>query len=104
MNKSDKKGTGVGAPIIPAMPQGGVAPAGNMIVMSPRNFDDIQTLITNLAGGQSVICKLDGVSNADAQRMLDFMSGAAFALGGSMQRIETNMYLVTTKGVGITVK
>lgn len=100
--KSDKtKTTPEAVPVFTAPGQTGAA---NMIVMSPKNFDDIQTLITNLASGQSVICKLDGVSKDSAQRMLDFMAGAAFALGGSMQRIENNMYLVTTKGVGITVK
>jgi len=75
-----------------------------MIVMKPKSFEDIQALITNLASGQSVIFNLEDVSKDTAQRMLDFMAGAAFALGGSMQRIENTMFLVTAKGVGIQVK
>ncbi len=76
----------------------------HMIVSYPKSFDDIQILISNLREGQSVIFNLEGVSKESAQRMLDFMSGAAFALGGSMQRIQNAMFLVTHKGVGITVK
>ena len=75
-----------------------------MIVMHPKSFDDIQALIANLREGQSVIFNLDEVNKESAQRMLDFMSGAAFALGGSMQRIENTMFLVTAKGVGIQIK
>ena len=78
--------------------------SSHMIVSYPKSFDDIQILISNLRDGQSVIFNLDGVDSVSAQRMLDFMSGAAFALGGSMQRIQNAMFLVTHKGVGISVR
>ena len=100
MNKTDKKNT---VPLyVESIDSTGAA--GKMVVTSPKNFDDIQALISNLASGQSVIFKLDAVGKETAQRMLDFMAGAAFALGGSMQRIENNMFLVTAKGVGIQIK
>lgn len=99
MNKTDKKVT----PLYVESVETNNA-ASKMIVMKPKNFDDIQALITNLASGQSVIFNLDEASKDTAQRMLDFMAGAAFALGGSMQRIENSMFLVTAKGVGIQVK
>ena len=73
----------------------------NMLVLSPKNFDDIQALIRSLRDGQSIIFKLEGVDKEVAQRMLDFVSGAAFALGGSMKRIEKTMFLVTRAGMGI---
>lgn len=78
--------------------------SSHMIVSYPKSFDDIQILISNLRDGQSVIFNLEGVDGVSAQRMLDFMSGAAFALGGSMQRIQNAMFLVTHKGVGISVR
>jgi cell division inhibitor SepF len=99
MNKTDKKN----APLYVEMVEN-AGGGSKMIVMKPKSFDDIQTLITNLAGGQSVIFNLEEVSKESAQRMLDFMAGAAFALGGSMQRIENTMFLVTAKGVGIQIK
>lgn len=100
MNKTDKKGT----PLYVESVEATGGSTSNMIVMSPRSFEDIQALINNLAAGQSVIFKLDGVAKDTAQRMLDFMAGAAYALGGSMQRIENSMFLVTAKGVGIQLK
>ena len=98
-NKLDKKG----APLYVESVENTTANS-KMIVMHPKSFDDIQALIVNLREGQSVIFNLDEVNKESAQRMLDFMSGAAFALGGSMQRIESTMFLVTAKGVGIQIK
>ena len=72
-----------------------------MLVSTPHNFDDIQTLIRSLREGKSVIFKLDNIDKDTAQRMLDFMSGATFALGGSLKRIEKSMFLATNSGVGI---
>ena len=95
MAKIDKKSSSVN----PISVDNGAG--ANMIVSTPKSFGDIQSLIASLREGQSVIFKLDGVSVETAQRMVDFMAGAAFALGGSMQRIEKNMYLVTRAGMGI---
>ena len=75
--------------------------AKGMIVSTPKNFDDIQVLIRSLREGQSVIFKLDAVDKDTAQRMLDFLSGATFALGGSLKRIEKSMFLATHSGVGV---
>ena len=74
-----------------------------VVVSYPKTFEDIQKLILNLRNGQSVIFKLTGITNSMAQRMIDFMSGAAYAVGGSMRAIEENLFLVTHQGVGITV-
>ena len=98
-NKTDKKSTPLYVESVDNTTSG-----SKMIVSHPKNFDDIQALIGNLREGQSVIFNVDEVNKETAQRMLDFMSGAAFALGGSMKRIENTMFLVTSNGVGIQIK
>ena len=44
---------------------------------------------------------LDGISDDEAQRMLDFSSGAVYALSGSIQRVSGNIFLLTPEGLGI---
>ena len=46
---------------------------------------------------------LDNVEPAAAQRILDFVSGAIYALSGSVHRIAGNIFLLSPEGVGITV-
>ena len=89
--------------VIPMYVDNGEIASANdrMIVTSPKSFADIQSLISNMRDGQSIIFKMDSVDAATAQRMLDIMSGAAFALGGSLKRIEKSMFLVTRSGMGI---
>jgi len=44
---------------------------------------------------------LDGISDDEAQRMLDFASGAVYALTGSIQRVSGNIFVLTPEGLGI---
>ena len=40
-------------------------------------------------------------SEDEAQRMLDFASGAVYALGGCIQQVAPNIFLLTPEGLGI---
>ncbi len=75
----------------------------NVVISSPNSFKEVQALIDNLKRREPVIFNLEGVSKESAQRILDFMAGAAYALGGSMKRIKEYLFLVTPEGVSITV-
>lgn len=76
----------------------------NVVVYEPRTPEDVQTLIDFLKRREPAIINLDGVSNDPvAQRILDFTSGAIYALNGSVHRISSNIFLLSPEGVEITV-
>ncbi len=79
------------------------ASSANVVICKPQTFKDVQGLIDNLRRKEPLIFNLEGISNESAQRILDFMSGASYALGGSMKRIKEYLFLVTPEGVSITV-
>ena len=74
----------------------------NFMVYEPRNADDVQTLIDFLKTRESAIINLDNVEPEISQRVLDFVSGAVYALNGSIHRISGNIFLLSPEGVGIT--
>lgn len=74
----------------------------NFMVYEPKNADDVQTLIDFLKTRESAIINLDNVDPAVSQRVLDFVSGAIYALNGSVHRIASNIFLLSPEGVGIT--
>lgn len=74
----------------------------NFMVYEPKNADDVQTLIDFLKTRESAIINLDNVDPAVSQRVLDFVSGAIYALNGSVHRIAGNIFLLSPEGVGIT--
>jgi len=75
--------------------------APDIVVSYPKSFSDIKVLITSLKGRQPVLANLEKINDASAQRILDYMSGAVYALSGSMQRVEANLFLLVPEGVSI---
>lgn len=73
----------------------------NIIFFYPKSYSETQKLIDYLRSGESVMLNLDGISDEEAQRMLDFSSGAVYALSGSIQRVSGNIFLLTPEGLGI---
>lgn len=75
----------------------------NVVFFYPKSYDEVNKLIDYLKQGESVMLNLDNVSDAEAQRMLDFASGAVYALNGSIQRVSGNIFLLTPEGLNIMV-
>lgn len=75
----------------------------NVVFFYPKSYEEVQRLIDYLKQGESVMLNLDNISDADAQRMLDFASGAIYALNGSIQRVSGNIFLLTPEGLNIMV-
>ena len=84
-------------------PENGVGGFGtkNVVIHKPKTYKEVQGLIDYLKQGESAIMILDGLSQAEAQRILDFVSGAVYALNGSTQRVEGNIFLLTPEGYNI---
>lgn len=77
-------------------------PIGNVVLYSPKNYGDVQSLIDHLRMHEPAIVEFAGIGDEDGQRILDFLSGAIYALGGSMQRINGTIFLLTPYGVSIS--
>ena len=75
----------------------------SVIVYQPRSAEDVQTLINFLKRREPAIINLDGTDEEIAQRILDFISGAVYALCGSVHRISGNIFLLTPEGVDISI-
>ena len=73
----------------------------NVVIHKPKTYKEVQGLIDYLKQGESAIMILEGLSQAEAQRILDFVSGAVYALNGSTQRVEGNIFLLTPEGYNI---
>lgn len=75
----------------------------NVVIYSPKTFDDVQTLIDYLKRREQVIVDFAGIDQTAVYRIMDFMSGAIYALNGSIQQITSNIFLFAPAGVTITV-
>lgn len=55
---------------------------------------EVQAVVNKLKQGQTVFVSLQALSSADYARSLDFLSGAVYALGLSLQKVEDKMFLI----------
>ena len=77
---------------------------GNMevCVVKPTSVDDSREITETLLSGRTVILNLEGMDLEVAQRIIDFVSGAAFAISGNLQKISNYIFLVTPTNVDIS--
>ena len=80
------------------------ASGGNMevCVVKPTSVDDSREITETLLAGRTVILNLEGMDLEIAQRIIDFISGAAFAISGNLQKISSYIFLVTPTNVDIS--
>lgn len=83
------------APVQPVQQQ------SSMIIYCVRRKDDSSEIINYLIQGTNVILNFEEVDDAQCQRVLDMVSGAAFALRGSVERISHRNYLVAPTGAQV---
>ncbi len=77
---------------------------GNMevCVVKPTSVDDSREITETLLAGRTVILNLEGMDLEIAQRIIDFVSGAAYAISGNLQKISNYIFLVTPTNVDIS--
>ncbi|MGN0771147.1 MAG: cell division protein SepF [Christensenellales bacterium] len=73
----------------------------NVIITYPKTIQDVQTIIDSLRNRQAIIVDMSKINDKGCQRIMDYLSGAIYALGGAQQRIADNMFLFTPDGVSI---
>lgn len=71
-------------------------------VIKPTSVDDARDITETLLGARTVILNLEGLDLEIAQRIIDFTSGATYAISGNLQKISSYIFLVTPTNVDIS--
>jgi cell division inhibitor SepF len=76
--------------------------AARVHVVEPHGFNDAPEIGDRVKENQAVILNLQGVSRELQRRLIDFSSGLAYAVGGSMSRVAECVFLITPMNVQIS--
>ena len=71
-------------------------------VIKPNSVEDAREITETLLSGRTVILNLEGLDLEIAQRIIDFTSGAAFAISGNLQKISHYIFIITPAIVDIS--
>ncbi len=75
-----------------------------MILVEPRAYSESQTIADHLKSKNTVVVNLKRVTEAQAKRIIDFLTGTLYAIGGDLQKIGPGIYLCTPKNVSVQGK
>lgn len=76
--------------------------SGNkMILLEPRAFSEAQTIADYLKSRNTVVVNLKRVTPEVAKRIVDFLSGSVYAIGGGLQKLGNGIFLCTPNNVNV---
>lgn len=70
-----------------------VQKSSKVILIEPRIYAEAQDISEHLKGKRAVIVNLQRIDKEQGIRIIDFLSGTVYALGGDIQRIGTDIFL-----------
>ena len=72
-----------------------------LMLITPEDFDEAAAIADNLKDRRAVLMNVEKTDNATARRLIDFLSGVVYALGGKIMRISAQAYVLTPTNVDI---
>ena len=69
--------------------------------IAPFDLERAEEVIFRVRKKEGVVLNFDEMSVETAQRMLDFISGAVYVLGGTVKKIKDKKYLLIPQNVKI---
>jgi len=78
------------------------ATASEVLVVEPRQFEESVEIVDHLRNRKSVLLNLHMLDNEQSQRVVDFLSGATWAIDGHQQRIGDGVFLFAPASVTIS--
>ena len=72
-----------------------------MKVVKPQQFDSVTQIADHLLNKRTVVLNLENASKETARRLIDFLSGVAYSIDGSIKKIATNAYVITPNNVDV---
>ena len=73
-----------------------------MKVVKPEKFEMVADIADLLLAGNTVVLNLEETNKETTRRLIDFMTGVAYAIHGDLRRIANNTYVVTPNNVKVS--
>lgn len=75
-----------------------------MMLLEPRAYSESQQIADYLKSRHAVVVNLKRVTPDQAKRIVDFLSGTLYAIGGDIQKLGGGIFLCTPNNVNVEGK
>ena len=72
-----------------------------VVLVKPERFENASEIADNLKDKRTVVLNLESTNKDVARRLIDFLSGVAYAGEGKIKKVAANTYLITPYSVDI---
>ncbi len=72
-----------------------------VVIVTPNRFEEVSDIAEQLRDKRAVVLNLETCDKEVARRLVDFLSGCAYALDGKIKKIALSTYLITPYNVDI---
>ncbi|MGR6126690.1 cell division protein SepF [Paenibacillus polymyxa] len=72
-----------------------------VVLYEPRSYDEAQEIADHIRSHRTVVVNLQRIRKDQALRIIDFLSGTVYALGGGISKVGNNIFLCTPDTVEI---
>ncbi|UAL49094.1 cell division protein SepF [Sutcliffiella horikoshii] len=79
-----------------------VQKTSKVVLYEPRSYSEAQDVADHLKNRRAIIVNLQRIDMDQAKRIVDFLSGTVYAIGGDIQRIGQNIFLCTPDNVDVS--
>ena len=79
-----------------------VQKSSKVVLIEPRVYAEAQDIADQLKNRRAVVVNLQRIDRDQAKRIVDFLSGTVYAIGGDIQKIGTDIFLCTPDNIEVS--
>ena len=72
-----------------------------VVLVKPERFDDASSIADHLNAKRTVVLNLESTDKVVSRRLVDFLSGVAYANNGQIKKVANSTYIITPYNVGL---
>ncbi|KAB2337433.1 cell division protein SepF [Cytobacillus depressus] len=79
-----------------------VQKSSKVVLIEPRVYAEAQEIADQLKNRRAVVVNLQRIDRDQAKRIVDFLSGTVYAIGGDIQKVGTDIFLCTPDNIEVS--
>ena len=88
--------------VVEVAPQLDLPVLDRIVTLHPRFYNEARTIGEHFREGNPVIINLSEMDESELKRIVDFASGLAFGLHGTIERITKKVFLISPSNVNVS--
>ncbi len=72
-----------------------------VVLVKPEKFEDASSIADHLNSKRTVVLNLESTNKEISRRLIDFLSGVAYANNGQIKKVANSTFIITPYNVGV---